>query len=248
MTIVNRARHGLPFIALALAVAAALPPAGTYARRYAIAQAGQFAFFAVVVPALLVIGRPARWSSLRQRYALKLARPAGPLGVRAAATLLPFVAFVIAWRLPATQSAVDRYPALTTAELVTLTGAGTALWLQLAPGLGARQPLPRPLRAAMAAAAVWTMWALAYITGMSGAFTVPVQAGAALSAADDRQMAVAVLWAVPAISFVPVIYGTLMRWLGDRGGPDRPMAASALPGHRTCDTGSSPRPPRGWRR
>ncbi len=32
----------------------------------------------------------------------------------------------------------------------------------------------------------------------------------------DRQLATAVLWAVPAICFAPVVYYMLVTWLGDR--------------------------------
>jgi hypothetical protein len=245
-TIVSRARHWLPFVAVLLAIAVALPPIETDARRYAVAQAAQFVVFAVVVPALLAIGWPTRLRAILGR------RPAKPAGlvhqpaVRATVSLLPFVVLAIAWRLPGALNSVERDPALTAAEFVTLAAAGTALWLELTGGLGAGEPLPRPLRAAMAAVAMWTIWAVAYVTGMSVGAIASAQAGS-LSAVTDRELAVAALWAVPGICFVPVVYATLMRWLGDRDSGDPAMSASAAHAHAAGAAASPPRPPRGWR-
>ena len=58
-TIISRARRLPPFVAVLLAVAAVVPPAGTYVRHYAVARAAQFIVFAVIAPALLVGGWPA---------------------------------------------------------------------------------------------------------------------------------------------------------------------------------------------
>jgi hypothetical protein len=68
------------------------------------------------------------------------------------------------------------------------------------------------------AAAMWTIWIIAYITGMSAATLTPRAAPAAraLGSAADRELAAAVLWAIPAICFAPVIYYLLVTWLGDR--------------------------------
>jgi len=97
---------------------------------------------------------------------------------RAAAwRLVPFVALVIIWRLPAVLDALARYPVLAAAELVTLAGAGLGVWLAIA-GLTPATPLPRPQRAAMAAAAMWTIWIVAYVTGMSSLALTPRSAPA----------------------------------------------------------------------
>ena len=51
----------------------------------------------------------------------------------------------------------------------------------------------------------------------------------------------AILWAVPALCFLPVLYVTVIAWLG--GGPagnERPAASASAPA-------DWPRPPRGWR-
>ena len=94
---------------------------------------------------------------------------------------------------------------------------------------------------------MWTIWVVAYIAGMSPASWSGASGHAAargLSAAADQQIAVAILWAVPAICFVPVIYALLISWLGERDDPSQELreASSA----RSVPFGL-PRPPRGWR-
>ena len=175
-----------------LALLAVLPPVSSYARQDAFVQALQFVIFAVAVPALLMPGI----ASLPGRRARRISGPDVPPGrwkrpgvllrllastaghravadhraVRAAAVkMLFFVALVITWRLPAVLDALARYPALIAAELVTLACAGSAVWADLISAAALRQPLPRPLRAAMAAVAMWSIWIVAYVSGMSGA-------------------------------------------------------------------------------
>ena len=266
--------RALPWLApaaVAVALLAALPPVGSYARQYASVQALQFVIFAVAVPALLLLGfaspgRCARHASgpgaspgrrgIATAPALRL--PAGCAGNRAdaerravrasAVRVLLFVALVITWRLPAVLDALARHPALAAAEGVTLVCAGSAVWADLVAAAPQRQPLPRPLRAAIAAAAMWAIWIVAYITGMSGvARTNPGPTVDALNAAADRQLAVAVMWAVPAVCFMPVVYTMVIRWLGERDNPDAELRASALPGSSITDLSRRPRPPRGWR-
>jgi hypothetical protein len=217
----------------------------TYARQYAFVQALQFAIFAVLAPALLALGLPLRPPGPRR---LKVDHPdtALPPGGVAAWRLVPFMALVIIWRLPAVLDALARYPALSAAELVTLVGAGLGLWLAIA-GLTEPEPLPRPLRAAMAAVAMWTIWIIAYVTGMSALALLARSAGVryVFSTAADRQLTTAVLWAIPAICFAPVVYWMLISWLGERDKLDdeqRELTAleptSLIPARR---------PPGGWR-
>jgi cytochrome bd-type quinol oxidase subunit 2 len=161
----------------------------------------------------------------------------------AAWQLVPFMALVITWRLPAVLDALARYPALSVAELVTLVGAGLGVWLAIA-GRTA-EPLPRPLRAAMAAAAMWTIWIIAYITGMSALALIPRNSVARdlVSAAADRQLATAVLWAIPAICFAPVVYYMLITWLSERDKQE-----DEQPGLTGLEPASpTRRPPDGWR-
>ncbi len=267
-----RARPWLTALAAVVLLVAVVPPVSGDAQRDTFVQAIQFVIFAVVVPALLMLGiaslleRPARRTSgldvppsRRERAAvltLRLLASTADHGadpdrraVRAAVVkVLFFVALVVTWRLPAMLGALAGHPALAAAEVVTLVSAGSAVWAGLVAAAPLSKPLPRPLRAAIAAVSMWSIWILAYITGMSSAVsdsTAP--AAAALSAATDRQLAVAVMWAVPAICFAPVVYAMVIRWLGERDDPDAELRASALSGTSVADLTHQPRPPRGWR-
>jgi cytochrome c oxidase assembly factor CtaG len=236
-----RARYGPGIAAAILITSMLLPPVGAYARQYAYAQALQFLIFAVAGPAVLVLGTP--WRSRPPAWRPGSgARSRGP-GGRAVIRLVAFIALVISWRLPVTVNALARNPALVAAEMVTLLAAGTGVWLELVRAPTAPDQLPRPARAAMAAAAMWTIWVLAYLTGMSGAswFAAYHQgAPGSLSAAADQQIAVGILWAVPALCFLPVIYVMVIAWLGGSAGNHGPAASSSTPA-------GWPRPPRGWR-
>ena len=104
----------------------------------------------------------------------------------------------------------------------------------------------------MAAVAMWTIWIIAYITGMSGAVSVTPARGhtlaGAVSAAADQQLAVGVMWAIPAVCFAPVVYAMLLTWLSAREDPDEELSqlAAAWP-PAVPGPGRAPRPPRGWR-
>ena len=238
----GRARFWPGIAAVILITMMLLPPAAGYARQYAFAQALQFVIFAVAGPALLVLGTPRRTRS-PDRLSGSSGRPHRP-GARATIALAAFIAAAITWRLPATVNALARDPALAAAEMITLLAAGTGIWLELTGTLEGPGQLPHPARAAMAAAAMWTIWVLAYLTGMSGASWFAAYhhgAPGGLGAAADQQIAVAILWAVPALCFLPVLYVTVFAWLGaSAAGNERPAASGSTPA-------GWPRPPRGWR-
>lgn len=236
-----RARFWPGIAAVILITSTLLPPAAGYAREYVFAQALQFVTLAVAGPALLALAIP--WRA-RPVWLHRDARPGRPVA-RAAIRLIAFVTVAATWRLPVTVSALVRDPALVAAEVITLLAAGTGIWAELVGPQPASRRLPPPARAAMAAAATWTIWVLAYLTGMSGRSWFAAYHGApgGLSAAADQQIATAILWAVPAACFLPVLFVTVIAWLaGGTGvaGDPRP-AASASP------SGSLPLPPRGWR-
>lgn len=237
-----RLRAVLAPLAVVLAVAVAVPPLASDARHYAAVQALQFVVFSSVAPALLVLGWPT-WFG-RGDGPVRRARQIDRLSIRAATSLLPCLALLITWRLPVVLAALARDPALTAVELVTLLASGTALWRELAAGRPG-DPLPRPLRAAMAAVAMWTIWAIAYVTGMSAGGATPLTAGVVRSVAG-QQLAAGVLWAVSALCYVPVVFVMAMTWFNDRENPDteaqRIISAAAFP-----DPGVAPRAPRGWR-
>lgn len=234
------ARPWLALVAVAGLAGLLIPPAASYARQYAWFQAVQFAVFAVAVPALLVLGMPSRF---RERTPVKRWPPSR----RAITRLAVFIAAVIAWRLPGTLNMLATSPSLVLAEIVTLVTAGTGVWLELTDHTASMPRLTCPARAAVAALSMWTIWIMAYITGMSrsswpGVYSPP--AVRAISIAADQQIGVAILWAVPAICFTPVIYGLLITWLGQRDDPDRELRDASA--SRTAP-GGLPRPPRGWR-
>jgi Cytochrome c oxidase caa3 assembly factor (Caa3_CtaG) len=238
----QRSRPWLAVIAVLLAFSAVLPPSLTYAREYAFVQALQFAVFAVLTPALLTLAMPPGYSAPRRVSGERAS--AGRLPVRTAAwRVAPFMALVIFWRPPPVLDALARYPVLSGAELLTLVAAGLGVWLAIA-GLTAPERLPRPLRAAMAAVAMWTIWIIAYVTGMSSLALIPRSAPAAevLGSAVDRQLATGVLWAVPAVCFAPVVYCMLITWLGERDTHEDSRPEPAGPG-----PAAACRPPGGWR-
>jgi cytochrome c oxidase assembly factor CtaG len=240
----SRLRSVLGPVAVVLAAAAAVPPVATDARHNAAVQALQFAVFAAVVPALLVLGWPT-WLTRSVRPRPVGSHHADRATIRAAVSLLPCLALVVIWRLPAVLAALTRDPWLIAVELVTLVAAGAALWRELARPSATREPLPRPLRAAMAAVAMWTIWVIAYVTGMSAGGATPAAPGV-LSTVAERELGVAVLMAVSGFCYVPVVFVMAMSWFNDRENPDAEarqlVSAAAFP-----DLGIAPKAPRGWR-
>jgi cytochrome c oxidase assembly factor CtaG len=239
-----RLRPVLGLVAVVLAAAVAVPPVATDARHYAAVQALQFAIFAAVVPALLVLGWPA-WFTKAVAARPARSQRGDRATLRAAISLLPCLAVVVVWRLPVVLAALARDPALVIAELVTLVATGAALWRELAKPSAAWEPLPRPLRAAMAAVAMWTVWVIAYVTGMSAGGATPTAPGV-LSTVAERELGVGVLMAVSGFCYVPVVFVMAMSWLHDRENPDaearRLISAAAFP-----DLGTATKAPRGWR-
>ncbi len=262
----NRRAGVRPWLALAGAaalVAVLLPPVTGYARQYELAQALQFAVFATGGPALVVVGAPWRRLGLGRAAAhLTRARSHRPRPARAAGWLLAYVTLVIGWRLPAAVGALARHQGLAAAELISLGIAAGGIWLEIAESPPLLPVISRPLRAGVAAVAMWTIWVMAYLMGMSGtawsaAYRHP--AAGTLSAAADQQLAAGVLWAMPALCFVPAIYGSLMTWLRDSEDPDEALrraaagiagpgaAGPSAPGGDGAARPAWPRPPRGWK-
>ena len=246
------ARDGLAVAALVLVVACLVPPISALAGRYVLAETIQFACFAMVIPALLVLGAPWRRLRLagpalapslgpearntgdtytdalnsgnshadsgRSADRLARARTRNPSFRRSVAFLAAFAAVAVAWRLPPVIDAVARHPGLAVAELASLLITGVALWLELVPSPPFR-PRGRGLHLAVIAAfAMWLIWVVAYILGMAtrGVFhAYRYHPGGPLSAVADQELATAVLWAVAAVCFMPVIFTSAYRWLHD---------------------------------
>jgi hypothetical protein len=254
--LLQAARPWLAVVAALLMLAVLVPPLGSLAGRYAYAQALQFAVFAVAVPALLVLAAP--WRLQRARAGqdrpggtgladrLARARSRHPGTPRAGGYLVAFVALVIVWRLPVTVNFMAGHQVLIAAEVVTLVPAGCGLWLELVESPPLLPRISRPLRAAFAAVAMWTIWVLAYIMGFSraGWFTAYAHASG-LGTAADQQIATGILWAVPALAFPAVVYFSLITWLRDSADPDEELRAVT---EQWPSEGQPrfPRPPRGW--
>lgn len=198
---------GVLLVAVSLA-----PPLATLARRSLIAETAQFSMLSMLCPALIVLGAP--WAALRlSRWADRLAvsRDRSPSFGRATVFLAAFIGVSVAWRLPPTLGALARLPWLVAAEAVTLLAAGAGLWLELvhSPPLAPRLSLPQ--RAAIAAAAMWSVWIAGYALGFSNRLEVPAYAAGAVGA---QEVAVGLVWGVAGACFLPVIFAAMVAWLG----------------------------------
>lgn len=223
MTVPPGRRQWLAVAGLVLVLACLLPPLVLLARRYVFAETIQFTVFAMAGPALIVLGAPWRWlhlSGLASRLAAE--RRARRSITRAAAVLVIFFAACLFWRLIPVVDALARQPLLVLPEAVTLLLAGTALWLELVASPPVEPRLPRPQRALIAALAMWSTWAVAYVIGFSahGLFSAYNAAGNGLGAVSDQELAVALVWAVAGFCFVPVVIVTMLGWLTSGDNPD----------------------------
>lgn len=249
-------RRWLALGAAVLAIASLLPPAATYARQYVFAEALQFAVFAIVTPALLVLGAPWRLLRVSRRQPAQGAQPTGsgaapvhqkPGGassagrlaltwrrpaIRAGGFLLLFAGVSVAWRLPVTVDALARQGALTVLELVTLAAAGTAFWLELVESPPHAPRLTHLQRAVFATLAMWITWVHAYVLGFSHVawfHAYAHAAGTGMSAVADQEIATGTLWAVAALSFIPVIFASMVVWLTDTEDPDDELRTVVRP-------------------
>jgi cytochrome c oxidase assembly factor CtaG len=237
--------QALALVGVVGTLAVLLPPVGIAARHYVFAQALQFAVLATLTPALIVLGAPWRGTPWRR---LATARSHRPSTRRAWSTLIGFIAIAVAWRLPIAVNALVRYPALTIVEAGSLILAGCALWLELVESPPFLPRIGRPLRAAFAALPMWVIWASAYIMAFSHTvwFTAFAhRSGHGLGVAADQQIAAGLLWAIPGLCFVPVVYVSLITWLRDTSDPDHELGRVSAVSEPAAP--SAPRPPRGWR-
>lgn len=222
-------RRWLPVAAAVLVVASLVPPLSTLARRYLFVESIQFSLFAMVCPALIVLGAP--WRRLRSRRqdgtqeSGTPPRLAGRLAagqdsrssfLRGVVFLVVFIGVSLAWRVPPVLDALARHPGLVAAEAITLLAAGVGLWVGLV-----RSPAPAPQlsggqRAAIAALAMWSTWIAAYAFGFSSQPLVHAYTGdSGLGVVADQEIAVFLVWGVAGVCFVPVIFAGLFSWLRD---------------------------------
>ena len=253
--------HWLAAAGVLLVVACLVPPVATLAHQYVFVESVQFTVFAMAGPALIVLGAPWRFLGLSRAgtpaSALGSGEAAGtgPLDrlaasrqqqrsfLRAAGFLLMFMATCLVWRLPPVVDALARQPLLAVAEMVTLLAAGIGLWLELVPSPPLAPRLPNPHRAAIAALAMWSTWAVAYALGFANhaVFRGYDAAGSGLSAVADQQITVGLVWAVSALCFVPVVFVTMLAWLRNNDDPDEELQRLARDEHQQAVV-------RGWDR
>jgi cytochrome c oxidase assembly factor CtaG len=254
---VSQGRIVLLVLSAVCVLAVLLPPLGTLVDRYAWAEAVQYAVLATAAPALFILGTP--WqllagtgpdgSTLADR--ISRSRSRGPAGLAPWGYLVLFMVAAIVWRTPPVVDALARNPVLALAELVTLFPAGCCLWLELVAAPPWLPRISRPQRAVFSALTMWTIWALAYIMAFSNAgwFSVYThRGGLTISPAADQQVAAGIMWAIPALCFVPVIFSSVLHWLGDSSDPDEELRTmSAASQDQDQDGVAAPAPPRGWR-
>jgi cytochrome c oxidase assembly factor CtaG len=201
-----------------------VPPLSSSARRYDWAEALQFTVLALVGPGLFVAGAP--WERIglgRVATALAEARRRHLERLRAVALVGAALACMVAWRLPA---AVDRlhsggWPL--GVEVLSLSVAGTVLCLECvtSPPLVPRST--RPIRIALCALSMWTIWVLAYLVAMSNAnwYRAYDTIGSnGLRPAIDQQIAAGIMWGISASCFIPLIFWNLLQWLRSEEDPD----------------------------
>jgi len=207
------------------------------ARRYEVLDALQLAVLAIGAPALIVLGAPSGPGPLaRRRERLGWRRREGHGPFAGVAALVAEVALVVAWRTTGAVSAIGRHPWLVWVEAATLVVTGVVLWRELVdvPGLVSRTPPGR--RIVLASIAMWTVWIVAYVAGMSHGQGYPGfhhVAGHGLRGIADKQLATAVLWTAAALAYLPVVFVSLSKWLhaeerraGESFGPVRRAAGA----------------------
>ena len=258
---VRDSRYWLAAAGVVLVAVCLVPLVATLAHQYVFVESAQFAVFAMAAPALIVLGAPWRFLRLSRAGvpapALATGAPAeaGPLDrlaasrqqqrsfLRAAGFLVVFMGVCLVWRLPPVVDALARHPLLVAAELATLLAAGIGLWLELVPSPPLAPRLPNPHRAAIAALAMWSTWAVAYALGFANhaVFSGYDAGGSGLSAVADQQITVGLVWAVSALCFVPVVFVTMLAWLKNNDDPDEELQRLARDEHQQAVV-------RGWDR
>ncbi|MGH3236345.1 MAG: cytochrome c oxidase assembly protein, partial [Streptosporangiaceae bacterium] len=215
----------------------------------------QFCLLALAGPALIVLGAPwrllrlSRWpdgepagrpdqAGTRPGLADRLAagRRRRPSFLRAAGFLAWWAGVCLCWRLSPVLDALARHPALSLAEVATLSPAGVGLWLELvnSPPLAPR--LSRPRRAVIAAVTMWSIWVIAFVLGFARGPVVHAYdgAGSSLPTVVDQELAAFLLWLAAACCFVPVIFVSLLTWLRDGADPGEEPASSGVRGWRSA--------------
>lgn len=222
------ARPWLAAAGTALIVACLVPPLSGLARRYLSVESIQFCVFALAAPALIALGAP--WRLLPRGPARPAPRLAPLLAgarrhwasfVVTLSYLIVWVVLCVFWRLPPVLDGLARHPVLVLPEALTLGAAGLGLWLELGLAQPPASRRPRPERALVAALAMWSLWAIAYVLGFAHDAVVHAYdpAGSHLGPVADQEITAFLLWAAAGVAFVPVIFTVLLTWLKDSSEP-----------------------------
>lgn len=220
-------RHVLSASAVILLVVVLVPPLNGWARAHEWVEAIQFAALGVGVPALLTMGAP--WGMIGLgSFARRVAdcRRRHPEVARSAAFAVAELCGFVGWRTPAAVDWLTGGAWRVLVEAAVLLVVGVGFWLELveSPPLSPRSI--RPLRMAIAASGMWTIWVLAYLVGLSHDNWYRAYhhvAGSGLSLAADQQVTTGLLWAAAACAFVPVIFWNLVVWLRSEEDPDEEL-------------------------
>jgi cytochrome c oxidase assembly factor CtaG len=225
---------------------ALVPPVLSLTSEYEFAQSVQFCLFAIVVPALVVVGGPWRWLRLTSNEPFRVdvdgrrISPAHPRPLdrwaqgrtstsgyrRVVSLLIVFVAQAILWRSAPVVDALIRHPWFSAIESVSLVVGASFLWLELVESAPFRPTTSRPYRIAVSAIAMWTVWVIAYLMDMAqnSWYTGFRHVSSRLfSLALDQQVSTALMWFIAASAFLPIIFANLSRWLQSEEDPDEEL-------------------------
>jgi cytochrome c oxidase assembly factor CtaG len=109
-------------------------------------------------------------------------------------------------------------------EAAVLILVGVIYWLEIVESPPVSPRSTQPVRMVLAASAMWTIWVLAYLVGLSHAdWYRSYHHVGGLSLAADQQVTTGVLWAISACAFIPVIFWNLVDWLHSEEDPDQEL-------------------------
>ena len=221
------------------------PPLSTWTRSYEYVQASQYCFFAIIIPFLLVAGRPWQWLGLTSNEPVRfdsdgvLVSPTRPrlfdrVAIarakrndhrRAVALTILFMGQSILWRSSPMVDTLVRHAWLTDIESLALIVAGALLWIDLIEAPPFRPGATRPYRIGISTVSMWTVWVLAYLMAMSqnSWYHAIHHVAGGLSQSADQQFTAGAMWFLSATSFLPVIFSNLNRWLKSEDDPDEEL-------------------------
>jgi cytochrome c oxidase assembly factor CtaG len=232
---VRRLRSGALVGALVLWVVFLVPPLGGMAERYEFVNALQYGVFAFWAPTLLVVGAPWTWLSRRGAAGTGEAtwlsrwrshRESPGRESRAIRWVSIFIALEIFWRVVPVVDHLSVHPAGAVLEAVSFAISGVALFLSLVESPPLSAGTKRVYRTGLAAVAMWTIWIIGYMDGMSNAGWYHVfhhVAGSGISLVADKQFSTGILWFTSAVTFIPIVFWNMVHWLQSEATPDEEM-------------------------